>query len=89
MDSSEKESNAVLLLARKIEEKYILIEFWFLGDFGGMWGTLGFRWWGAVRERLRGNCRICKMKLNGSVVGRKNLRKEKSKFCKILIVEEL
>lgn len=37
------ESNAVLLLARKIEEKYILIEFWFLGDFGGMWGTLGFR----------------------------------------------
>lgn len=43
MDSSEKESNAVLLLARKIEEKYILIEFWFLGDFGGMWGTLGFR----------------------------------------------
>lgn len=37
------ESNAVLLLTRKIEEKYILIEFWFLGDFGGMWGTLGFR----------------------------------------------
>lgn len=54
-----------------------------------MWGTLGFRWRGAVRERLRGNCRICKMKLNGSVVGRKNLRKEKSKFCKIFIVEEL
>lgn len=55
----------------------------------GFWRNVENSRISTVRERLRGNCRICKMKLNGSVVGRKNLRKEKSKFCKILIVEEL
>lgn len=55
----------------------------------GFWRNVGNSRISTVRERLRGNCKICKMKLNRSVVGRKNLRKEKSKFCKILIVEEL